>query len=223
MTSSFFVNSFTFLATLLLLLAVSCAIVIRSLILRRRFRRRVQEALANGVVLPPPPGGFAGAMGFGGRVRRDFGEKPTMWDRWLAPPHEQDFALGDEKNGGKGVGKKWNDIMVSFPSHPGSFSLSPERMFLKEAILSGPGQFPVDVVRMFYSLWELVLFENSDDCDDWRVVRVFLCLTPHKDNFPSLVGTRSIVVASGLHCGSWIASGVQLRPSTFSNYIHALY
>lgn len=164
MTSSFFVNSFTFLATLLLLLAVSCAIVIRSLILRRRFRRRVQEALANGVVLPPPPGGFAGAMGFGGRVRRDFGEKPTMWDRWLAPPLEQDSALGDEKNGGKGVGKKWNDIMVSFPSHPGLFSLSPER--LKEAILSGPGQFPVDVVRMFYSFWELVLFQNSDDCDD---------------------------------------------------------
>lgn len=96
-------------------------------------------------------------------------------------------------------------------------------MYLKEAILSGPGQFPVDVVRMFCSLWELVLFENSDDCDDWRVVRGFLCLTPHKDNIPSLVGTRSIVVASGLHCGSWIASGVQLWPSTFSNYIHALY
>lgn len=134
MTTSFFVNSFTFLATLLLLLAVSCAIVIRSLILRRRFRRRVQEALANGIVLPPPPGGFAGAMGFGGagRGRRDFGEKPTMWERWLAPPHELDFAaLVNEKNGEWGAGKRWNDIMVSFPSHPGPDSRSPEHMHFK--------------------------------------------------------------------------------------------
>lgn len=31
---------------------------------------------------------------------RDFGGKTTMWDRWLAPPHELDFAAhGDEKNG----------------------------------------------------------------------------------------------------------------------------
>ncbi|KAG9088726.1 hypothetical protein FRC06_001903 [Ceratobasidium sp. 370] len=39
---------FTFLTTLLLLLAVSCGIVIRSFVLRRRFHRRVEEAIAAG-------------------------------------------------------------------------------------------------------------------------------------------------------------------------------
>lgn len=71
---------FTFLATLLLLLAVSCAIVIRSFIIRRRFHRRVQQALAEGVILPPPPG-----AGGGQRGRRDFGEKPKLWDAHLVP------------------------------------------------------------------------------------------------------------------------------------------
>jgi len=35
-----------------------------------------------------------------------------MWERWLAPPHELDFAaLVKEKNGEWGAGKRWNDIM----------------------------------------------------------------------------------------------------------------
>ncbi|KAI5119201.1 hypothetical protein M0805_004456 [Coniferiporia weirii] len=66
---------FTFLATLLLLLAVSCAIILRSLVIRRRFQRRVQEALAQGIVLPPAPD----------QRRRAFGEKPKLWDAWIAP------------------------------------------------------------------------------------------------------------------------------------------
>lgn len=75
-------SSFTFLATLLLLLAVSCAIVARSLVVRRRFRRRVEEAIAAGLI--PPQNAPLGA-GFGGPRRRDIGQKPTMWDSWLAP------------------------------------------------------------------------------------------------------------------------------------------
>lgn len=81
-------NSFTFLATLLLLLAVSCAIVARSVIIRRRFRRRVAEALAAGIVLPPEPGPFGGI-----RRQRDFGEKPKLWDAWIVPdPGEENWG-----------------------------------------------------------------------------------------------------------------------------------
>ena len=137
MASSFLINSFTFLATLLLLLAVSCAIVIRSLVLRRRFRRRVQEALANGVILPSPPGGLAGAMMFGNsRPRRDFGEKPTMWERWLAPPLESDpgfigtaYAYRKERDAYGDYayvspGRRWDDIIVSLTTCSVTLSLS---------------------------------------------------------------------------------------------------
>lgn len=78
MASTFVVNSFTFLATLLLLLAVSLTIVLRSLIIRRRFQRRVQDALAQGIVLSPTPGS-------GGSRRFGLGEKPRTWDAWLTP------------------------------------------------------------------------------------------------------------------------------------------
>ena len=78
MSSSYLVNSFTFLATLLLLLAISIAIVIRSFIIRRRFQRQVQEALAQGLVPPSPPGGA-------GSRRWDIGEKPILWDTHLYP------------------------------------------------------------------------------------------------------------------------------------------
>ncbi len=78
------VLSFTFLATLLLLLAVSCAIVARSLVVRRRFRRRVEEAIAAGLISPQQAAMGAG-FGGGGMRKRDIGQKPTMWDSWLAP------------------------------------------------------------------------------------------------------------------------------------------
>ncbi|KAL5519957.1 hypothetical protein ACEPAG_1617 [Sanghuangporus baumii] len=91
-TSSLYL--FTFLATLLLLLAISCAIVIRSLVIRRRFQRRVQEALAEGYVFPPNagPGATPGLGGFGAAARRrfDVGEKPKMWDAHIAPPPPPD-------------------------------------------------------------------------------------------------------------------------------------
>jgi len=75
---------FTFLTTLLLLLAVSCGIVIRSFVLRRRFHRRVEEAIAAGVLLPSQTGDIA--MGPGGTIsvyRRPIGEKPKMWEVWI--------------------------------------------------------------------------------------------------------------------------------------------
>ncbi|CAK5267721.1 unnamed protein product [Mycena citricolor] len=66
---------YTFLATLILLLAVSAAIVARSLVLRRRHQRFVDEAIANGTLLPPA-----------GRVRIDLKKKPRLHDAWLSPP-----------------------------------------------------------------------------------------------------------------------------------------
>lgn len=99
--ASFLVNSFTFLATLLLLLAVSSAIVIRSFIIRRRFHRRVQQALAEGVILPPPPG-----AGGGQRGRRDFGEKPKLWDAHLVPDETELTET------------KWRSIMVRVYARP---------------------------------------------------------------------------------------------------------
>ncbi|KII83793.1 hypothetical protein PLICRDRAFT_46979 [Plicaturopsis crispa FD-325 SS-3] len=65
---------YTFLATLVLLLAISSTIVARSLVLRRRHRRLIEEAIRNGTWVPPPQGS---------RSRRDIGEKPVMWDAWV--------------------------------------------------------------------------------------------------------------------------------------------
>ncbi|CEL60780.1 hypothetical protein RSOLAG1IB_04019 [Rhizoctonia solani AG-1 IB] len=76
---------FTFLTTLLLLLAVSCGIVIRSFILRRRFHRRVEEAIAAGVLLPGQGDAGMGPGGNVGAFRRPIGEKPKMWEVWIDP------------------------------------------------------------------------------------------------------------------------------------------
>ncbi|CAL1713107.1 unnamed protein product [Somion occarium] len=74
---------FTFLATLFVLLFVSCAIVMRSFFLRRRMRQRIDEAIAAGVLLPPQTGP--------GSRRRDFGEKPKLWDASLSTPSDEDW------------------------------------------------------------------------------------------------------------------------------------
>ncbi|CAE6511226.1 unnamed protein product [Rhizoctonia solani] len=74
---------FTFLTTLLLLLAVSCGIVIRSFVLRRRFHRRVEEAIAAGVLLPGQGDIGMGPGGGIGALRRPIGEKPKMWQVWI--------------------------------------------------------------------------------------------------------------------------------------------
>lgn len=94
---------FTFLTTLLLLLAVSCGIVIRSFILRRRFHRRVEEAIAAGVLLPSQTGDIG--MGPGGTInvfRRPLGEKPKMWEVWIDEPSSGDNHAP--------IASEWSDI-----------------------------------------------------------------------------------------------------------------
>lgn len=102
---------FTFLATLLLLLAVSCAIVVRSFILRRRFRRRIEEAIAAGVLIP-------GALddpslgGTGRSRRRDFGEKPKLWEVWMDDLGHSDRIGGHSKRDSLGKSEgKWENIV----------------------------------------------------------------------------------------------------------------
>ncbi|KAF8590604.1 hypothetical protein K439DRAFT_1611981 [Ramaria rubella] len=95
----------SFLATLLLLLAVSCAIVIR-------FRRRIEEALAAGVLIP---GALEDGLGGTGRGRRrDFGEKPKLWEVWVdehGQVHDDLNEDGSEKDDlGKGEGR-WDEIL----------------------------------------------------------------------------------------------------------------
>ncbi|KAF9013502.1 hypothetical protein BDQ17DRAFT_608351 [Cyathus striatus] len=75
----------TFLATLFLLLFVSCAIVLRSFILRRRYQRRLEEALAAGIILTPRSPGSK---------KKRFGAKPKLFDAYLSDG-----------------GEKWEDIM----------------------------------------------------------------------------------------------------------------
>lgn len=90
------VISVTFLATLFLLLFVSCAIVLRSYILRRRFQRSLDDAMAAGMVLTPRAQGSK---------RKRFGAKPKMTDTWLTQG-----------------GEKWDSIMVC-PSSPSSLPI----------------------------------------------------------------------------------------------------
>ncbi|KAF8195422.1 hypothetical protein BJ912DRAFT_1040377 [Pholiota molesta] len=65
----------TFLATLFLLLFVSCAIVLRSYVLRQRYNRRINEAMAAGLFLAPRAQGSR---------RKRFGVRPRLIDTWIA-------------------------------------------------------------------------------------------------------------------------------------------
>lgn len=76
----------TFLATLFLLLFISCTIVLRSFIIRRRFQRQIDEALAAGIILAP--------RAQGSRKRR-YGHKPKFHTSWVAQG-----------------GEKWDEMMV---------------------------------------------------------------------------------------------------------------
>jgi hypothetical protein len=82
----------------------------RSFILRRRFRRRIEEALAAGVLIP---GALEDGMGRG--RRRDFGEKPKLWEVWVdehGQVHNDSHAgISEADNFGKGEGK-WEEIQV---------------------------------------------------------------------------------------------------------------
>ncbi|KAG0701631.1 hypothetical protein DFH29DRAFT_925588 [Suillus ampliporus] len=114
LTSSAALYLYTFLATLVLLLAVSSAIVIRSLILRRRHQRIVEEAIRAGTWLPHQPYDPRGS-----RRRRDVGKKPKLWETWLRTD-----------DGGADTKCTWDDIMPVYAAHvksaPSSQSPRPE-------------------------------------------------------------------------------------------------
>lgn len=95
--------SVTFLATLFLLLFVSCAIVLRSYILRRRFQRHLDEAMAAGILLAPRSQGSR---------RRRFGSKPKLFDAW--------FSEG---------GDSWEEINVSIYFY--ALNLGPQQVIIK--------------------------------------------------------------------------------------------
>lgn len=101
----------TFLATLFLLLLVSCAIVLRSYILRRRYQRQIENALALGIVLTPRAPGSK---------RKRFGVRPHMYESWIAPLHVSGLsgtrvAIGEEvdETSEKRAGGRWCDMLVS--------------------------------------------------------------------------------------------------------------
>jgi hypothetical protein len=87
-------TSFTFLATLFVLLLISASIIFRSFLIRRRFRRRVEDALAQGVFLDLQPSAL-------GLTSRYIGEKPSVHEAWVEPDaiHEK---------------SQWQAIMVCF-------------------------------------------------------------------------------------------------------------
>ncbi|KAG2038668.1 hypothetical protein BDR03DRAFT_999232 [Suillus americanus] len=69
-------TSFTFLATLFVLLLISASIIFRTFLIRRRFRRRVEDALAQGVFLDLQPSVL-------GLTARYIGEKPSVHEAWV--------------------------------------------------------------------------------------------------------------------------------------------
>ncbi len=87
-------NSLTFLATLFVLLFVSCAIVLRSFLIRRRYRLHIEQQIAAGI-LP--------ADALDPRQKRDIGEKPKLWDVYVGPEDEKGLL---EYEG-------WEDVLVS--------------------------------------------------------------------------------------------------------------
>lgn len=85
-------TSFTFLATILILVLLSATLVLRSYILRRRYRRHFQQALADGLfdnLDRSGPGELDTIRGFRRSIRR-FGPKPIVWDTWIHPADKHD-------------------------------------------------------------------------------------------------------------------------------------
>lgn len=70
----------TFLATLFLLLFISCSIVLRSFVIRRRLQRQIDEAVAAGIILAP--------RAQGSRKRR-YGHKPRIFTSWVVQGGEK--------------------------------------------------------------------------------------------------------------------------------------
>lgn len=69
-------TSFTFLATLFVLLLISASIIFRSFLVRRRFRQQVGGVFAQGTFFDLPPSGL-------GLTSRFIGEKPRVHEAWV--------------------------------------------------------------------------------------------------------------------------------------------
>ncbi|KAF8553685.1 hypothetical protein OG21DRAFT_1509929 [Imleria badia] len=85
-------TSFTFLATILILVLLSASLVLRSYILRRRYRRHFQQAISDGLfddLNRNGPGEFDVIGGFRRSTRR-LGPKPVVWDTWIHPADKDD-------------------------------------------------------------------------------------------------------------------------------------
>ncbi|KAF9234561.1 hypothetical protein BU15DRAFT_65619 [Melanogaster broomeanus] len=110
---------YTFLATLVVLLIISSSIVVRSLILRRRHQALVEEAIRAGTWTAQHQDPRSG------RRRRDFGEKPKLWETWT-------HSIDDDSDCGSGGKGKWIDIM---PLYAGYINQSPSSTASRQAPL----------------------------------------------------------------------------------------
>jgi hypothetical protein len=89
-------TSFTFLATLFIVLLISSSIVFRSCILRRRFRQRYERALAHGRLNSLDGATLAGLDnldGFGPGHSDRLGAKPVLWETSV----QRTNSYGDDK------------------------------------------------------------------------------------------------------------------------------
>jgi len=86
-TTSSSLYLYTFLATLLLLLAISGGIVFRSVLIRRRTRRMIEEAIRNGTWIPPAP-----------RTPVKLSDKPALYDAYtiLSKKHHDESFLKEK-------------------------------------------------------------------------------------------------------------------------------
>lgn len=80
----------------------------RSFLLRRRLRRHMEEMIAAGVMMPGALDDLPGGMGR--QRRRDFGEKPKLWEVWV--DEQGQIHEGSESDFGGKEESKWEDILV---------------------------------------------------------------------------------------------------------------
>lgn len=119
-------TSFTFLATILILVLLSASLVLRSYIVRRRYRRRFQRALSDTLFVDFNRGTFNGVSQFDPlglhRSTRRVGPKPVMWDTWI---HAVDVD-------------SWSSCTVSWPPlpHPSRNNTPGDRIVISQPILT---------------------------------------------------------------------------------------
>lgn len=105
----------TFVATLFLLLFVSCGIVLRSYILRRRYQRQINFALANGAVITPRAPGSR---------RKRLGVRPRLYETWIAPLYSDNYGTLKEIPSSPVVSEK---LMIEMEENPKSSSMTQGR------------------------------------------------------------------------------------------------